>query len=513
MTPDIPDKMRTIKLRSIFILKGLLLSSNLLIAQLYFPDNNSVLSYNSSQLHQIGTDNFRAGNMFYSGQGRIENIDTLFRIKGARLLADDPEFNKRRPIYAPIGSLLRINIITWLYDRYIINADYARINLTSWKNNIKYGWVWDDDRFAMNFVFHPTAGGSYYNCGRANGYSFYASTSFSIVGSLMWEYFGENTRPSIDDLINTSGNSMFFGEIMYRLSSDILDDRTTGAERVFREIFAGIIDPVRGVNRLLQGKSFRITTKEIYQKEPVTMSLYAGEHLVNNGTEFLGGRSGQVLGVYLNYGDPFEVRSRKPFDVFRVQAEIGNGDSRKWLNILTGYGLLFGKTIKSGNMDMLIGAYQNYNYFDNRLFEIYSLSFGGGAMTRCTFTRNLNLQTNCYLGIVPFGGNSTQIGPQLTQVRDYNYVGGMETMLEAKFNIYDRVNIGFTGYYYWLHTYVGTSGNNYVGLLKPSVSFRIYRNLNMGFEQTLYLSDRFGSSSESGKVRNTEQRISLMYCF
>ena len=55
---------------------------------------------------------------------------------------------------------------------------------------------------------------------------------------LMWEYFGENTSPSIDDLINTSGNSMFLGEAMYRISSNILDDRTTGAERVFREIFA-----------------------------------------------------------------------------------------------------------------------------------------------------------------------------------------------------------------------------------------------------------------------------------
>jgi Domain of unknown function (DUF3943) len=505
--------MRTIKLGSLIFLTTLLLVTDLLKAQMYFPDYKSLLSFNSLQWNQIGTNKFRESSVFYPGQWRIENTDTLFRTMSNRLTTDDPDYNKRRPLYAPILGLVRVNVVTWLYDRYVINADYARISLTSWKNNIKYGWVWDNDRFAMNFVFHPIAGGSYYNCGRANGYNFYASTSFAFAGSLMWEYFGENTSPSIDDIINTTGNSMLIGEIMYRLSSNILDDRTTGAERVFREIFAGIIDPVRGINRLLQGKSFRITTKEIYQKEPLTLALYAGEHFVNNGTEFLGGRSGQILGVHLNYGDPFVVRSRKPFDVFRVQAEIGNGDSRKWLNILRGYGLLFGKTIKSGKMDMLIGAYQNYNYFDNRLFEIYSLSFGGGAMTRCMFTRNVNLYTNCYLGLVPFSGNSTQLGPQLTQVRDYNYTGGLETMIEGKLNINDRVNLDFTGYYYWLHTYVGTSGNNYVGLLKPSVSFRIYRNLNLGFEQTLYLSNRSGSFSESVEMRNTEQRISLMYCF
>jgi len=49
-------------------------------------------------------------------------------------------------------------------------------------------------------------------------------------------------------------------------------------------------------------------------------------------------------------------------------------------------------------------------------------------------------------------------------VRDYNYVGGMETMLEAKFNIYDRVNIGLpvinTG-----STHMLELRNNYVGLL------------------------------------------------
>jgi hypothetical protein len=41
----------------------------------------------------------------------------------------------------------------------------------------------------------------------------------------MWEYFGENTRPSFNDVINTPVNGAFFGEILYRLSSNILDDR------------------------------------------------------------------------------------------------------------------------------------------------------------------------------------------------------------------------------------------------------------------------------------------------
>ncbi len=91
-----------------------------------------------------------------------------------------------------------------------------------------------------------------YNAGRANGYNYYQSFAFAIGGSLMWEYFGENTRPSYNDIINTPIDGAFLGEVLCRLSSNILDDRTRGTERVFREIAGGLINPIRGFNRLLQ---------------------------------------------------------------------------------------------------------------------------------------------------------------------------------------------------------------------------------------------------------------------
>lgn len=55
--------------------------------------------------------------------------------------------------------------------------------------------------------------------------------------------FRENTRPSLNDIINTPISGMFIGEIIYRLSSNVLDDRLRGKKRVWREIFAGIINP------------------------------------------------------------------------------------------------------------------------------------------------------------------------------------------------------------------------------------------------------------------------------
>jgi hypothetical protein len=361
----------------------------------------------------------------------------------------------------------------------------------------------------MNFILHPLSGSSFYNSGRTHGYNYYESSLFAVGGSIMWEYFGENTSPSIDDLINTSGNSMFLGETMYRISSNILDDRTTGAERVFREIFATLVNPSRGISRLLQGKSFRVLSKEVYEKAPLSVAVYAGEHLVNEGTQFLTGSSSQIIGLHLNYGDPFVDRPWKPFDIFKFNLEFSNGEGRKWLNMISGYGLIDGKTLHLGKMTILAGAFQHYNFYDNRLFEMYTMGFGGGVMTRIQLSQKIFLHTNYHLAIVPLGGNSTREGPQTSQVRDYNYSGGLETVLESDLDINNAVNISFKGSYNWLHTYIGTPGDNYIGFIKPSISFRLFKNLNIGFEHFLYLSDWYQPSEGRISLRNTEQRICL----
>src|SRR5206468_3540766 len=150
-------------------------------------------------------------------------------------------------------------------DHFLFNADFSHIGPSTWKYNIQKGWEWDDDRFGINFVGHPYTGSMYYNAARSQGYSYAQSVPFAIGGSLLWEYLGENTRPSYNDVINTPVNGAFLGEIFYRVSSNILDDRTRGTQRFFRELAAGLIDPARGFNRLLQGKSFRHTNKEVYQ--------------------------------------------------------------------------------------------------------------------------------------------------------------------------------------------------------------------------------------------------------
>ena len=441
---------------------------------------------------------------------QIKPIDSTRYTMFGDLLNDDTVYNKKYPLWMPIWEVPAFNVGIWGIDRYIINADYARISTTTWSHNIKTGWEWDTDRFGQNFLLHPYSGGINFMSARSNGYTYWESIPFALGGSLMWEYFGENTLPSYNDIINTSVTGAFYGEILYRLSSNILDDRTTGAERFFREFGAAVLSPPRFFNRLVQGKLSRVTTQEVYQKEPLNIELSAGMRMVNDESNFGTGPQNAMLNIQLDYGYPLEKRDWKPFDFFTLRAGLNLGVGRKFAENIIGYGILCGKNVQSGNLEMLWGLFQHYDYFDNKTFELGTIALGGGIMSKYPLSKEAYVFTNFHLGIVPLAGNSTRLGPDTSQFRDYTYDGGMETKLETGLNL-DWASVQLNGYYYWLSTYVGASGNNFIGIIRPRITIKLIKNLNLGFEQLLYLTDRYTANSGNFHAARTEQRIYLMF--
>ncbi|MGZ3763568.1 MAG: DUF3943 domain-containing protein [Mucilaginibacter sp.] len=442
-------------------------------------------------------------------------IDTTIQNKYGDLLNDDIQFNKKYPAWKPAVEVFGINTFIWSMDRFVSNADFSHIGPSTWKYNIQKGWEWDSDRFGMNFVAHPYTGSLYFNAARSQGYNYIQSATFAAGGSLMWEYFGENTRPSYNDVINTPVNGAFLGEISYRLSSNILDDRTYGGERFFRELMAGLIDPVRGVNRLFQGKSFRHNSKEVYQKEPLNITLSAGVHKINtdNKTIFGYGPTDQVINLQLDYGNPFEITRRKPFDVFRFRTELSFGSGRKILDNILGYGILFGRSTNWGKLSVMYGAFQYYDYWDNKTFELGAIGFGGGLITKYPITKHLNLYTNFHLTAIPLAGNSTRYGPDTSQVRDYTYNDGLSAKFETTLNWGNHLSASLAYYYYILHTFVGPGGNNYVAILRPRINVQLYKNLSLGFEHFQYYDDRYLKNFSPVFSVRTEQKIYLTYFF
>jgi hypothetical protein len=442
-------------------------------------------------------------------------VDTTVKNKYGDLLNDDIKFNKKYPAWKPAVEVLGINAFTWTLDRFILQADFSHIGPGTWKYNIQKGWEWDSDRFGINFIGHPYTGSMYFNAARSQGYSYWQSFPYAVGGSMMWEYFGENTRPSYNDVINTPVNGAFLGEIFYRVSSNILDDRTTGGNRVFREVIAGVIDPVRGLNRLLEGKSFRHTTTEVYQTEPLNITLSGGIHKINedNKTVFGKGPDNAVLNLQLDYGNPFEIRARKPFDVFRFRTDFSLGSGRKILDNVLGYGILFGKTTHWGKLAVLYGAFQYYDYWDNKTFELGAIGFGGGLITKYPISNAVNLYTNLHITGIPLAGNSTRYGPDTSQVRDYTYNDGLGAKFETTLDWNKRLSASVSYYYYILHTVIGPQGNNYVAILRPRINVQVYKNLSIGFEHFQYYDDRYLKNFSPIFSVRTEQKIYLTYFF
>jgi Domain of unknown function (DUF3943) len=453
-------------------------------------------------------------------------IDSTKYNKYGDLLNDDPKYNLKYPLWKPAVEVVGENVVLNIVDRTVMHLEFAKTDFTTWGRTTKAGfpwtngWEWDQDRFGNNFLSHPMMGSFYYNAARTNGYNFWESAPIVLAGSYMWKIFGENGTPEREDLLNTTFDGILLGEVLYRLSSNILDDRTTGRERVLREVVAGLINPIRGFNRLLQGKCFRRTNTEVYQKEPLNITFYAGLHSVNNNQNaILSGKDDEMFNVQLDYGNPFELRKRKPFDYFRARAELNFGVGRKVVDNITGYGILFGKNVQWGKLSMLVGGFQYYDYFDTRSLELSTIALGGGIISKLPLGKNSNFYTNLHLAIVPFAGSSVGAVTDTSFYRDYRFAYGFEGKIESTLDLGTFASFTMVYYYYLIHAFdntgkdeskIGTLGNNYINILKPRVTLQLYKNISIGLEHNIYINDHYQKYFPSLHETQTEQRIFLM---
>jgi hypothetical protein len=443
------------------------------------------------------------------------------------LLNDDPEYTKKSPIWRPAVQVVVENVILNITDRTVLKLEFAKTDFHTWGRTLSAGfpwnsgWEWDQDRFGNNFFSHPMMGSFYFSAARTNGYNFWQSVPIVFAGSYMWKIFGENGTPEREDLINTTVDGVLLGEVMYRLSSNILDDRTTGPERAFREILAGLVNPVRGVNRLFDGKCFRKVNKEIYQKEPVNIAFFAGIHTINSQPNaLLSGHNDEMLNVQIDYGNPFELRSRKPFDFFKFRAELNFGVGRKVVDNITGYGVLLAKNLQFGKLSMLVGGFQHYDYYDAKAFELATIAFGPGVLTKLPLSKTSELDINLHLAIVPFGGSSVGPVTDTSFYRDYRFSYGWEGKLESSVNISKYGTLSLLYYYYFIHSFnntgkdespVNTLGNNHISVLRPRVTAHIYKTLSFGLEHIIYLNDHYQANFAPLHYTQTEQRIFVMF--
>lgn len=331
--------------------------------------------------------------------------------------SSDIAYYGKRHFWQAAATVGGMNLGVWAYDRYVQNAEFAKISWDSFKENLSHGFIWDNDQLGTNMFLHPYHGNLYYNGARSNGFNYWQSGLFAFAGSAMWELVMEQEYPSTNDIICTPIGGMAIGETLFRASDIVLKDNTRGWERFGREAAAFLISPMRGLTRIINGDAWRYrpTSGRLFGIPNIAMEVSLGGRWLKMQNKYKDGSWGASAEVNIEYGDRFELHSTTPFDYFTVHLNLGIQRKQPVISQLNIMGrLLSRELIEDKNNELSIGMYQHYDFYDSdtishRTAHVpYKLgvpaSFGAGIMYRAKNLGSWTIDAYSHVNAVILGG-------------------------------------------------------------------------------------------------------------
>jgi len=396
-----------------------------------------------------------------------------------RRLRRDTMLNRPRFGRAAI-ELGAAELTPFIIDRYIRNMDYAHISWQTVGHNLKpNSWAWDNDGFQTNQFGHPYHGSLFFNAFRTNGYSFWQSAPVAFVGSYLWETFAENQAPAPNDFINTSLGGIILGEMTYRLSNKIINNHSRGFKRQASEVFALIINPMNGINRILDGKWGKVsrnTTEQDSSKVRAEFDLGLRKFNVNNANVFRSGHFGWFARARLLYGTPFED-FKTPFSNINITAELGKDDSTL-LNVVSVYGSITGwKVFTSSQAKHL--AILSANYIHNAAFFYGGQSIKFNLYSEFTPTKKLKINTTVGAGPVILGAVPDDYK---FQGRNYDYGPGFGINGGGKITVMDHFSAGINYRGGWLITLNGNPSHYFLHAVSSEIGYTFVNNFSIFME-------------------------------
>lgn len=473
--------------------------------------NSVITDYSKTSLSK----SFEQNKVF---EDSIHATVTKSRLLNNPNLQFDSSYVPKKNYLLPIGEIIVLNIGVWSISKWVVPQPWAQISLNSISENWKHQWVWDADHFSTNQLMHPYHGNLYFNLARSNGLSFWESAPYSMAGSFMWEMCMETNYPSRNDLITTTMGGIALGEMTYRLSSKILDERTRGGERVWREVGAFLLSPMRGINRFFRGEMGKVKQKSSYEIEDVYSSVSVGPSLYYEPGKMYSGNGNVSLRLDLYYGNPYAEKTRKPYDFFNVKT-IFNFGTQPTINQVNVNGYLFGKNVRyKDDQKILIGLFQQFDYFNNVGYELFGQSLGPGIMYKFPTNPAVDFQTSLHFTGIILGGNSNvkeafKYEADGTAYRDYNFSIGYTTKFETLLNLKSKAYLFLGLYNFMFFTEDGADGTDNLLIFNPRIGFAVTPTTYIGTEINAYTRtskyDKYGTF----KYNLTELRLFISNSF
>jgi hypothetical protein len=376
-------------------------------------------------------------------------------------------YSFRRRFLTAAGELALAEVLPWIFDRYVADVDYARISWHTVSENWKAGFGFDANEFEGNEALHPYQGSLFFEAGRSNGFTYWESGLFALTGSLLWEFLLENERPSTNDLVNTTLGGMVRGEAQHRLAAMLLDNTASGGERFWRELGAGILNPVGFLTRLFNGELGSTYTNPA-DRLPDRF-VFSGDL----GYRHVGGPVPHpdqgVIGLSVRYGDPFVRDVRVPFEAFNALLEVDVPSD----DVLTRFeerGVLrsWGLTDRGTTVRHVFALSQEYDYVNNEAEVVGAQAFSAGILSHFELGGRFSVETDLEAVAVPLAAVKTVVLPEDSTERDYDFGSGGGLFAAVRFERGGRELVSAGYGISWLPTVHGPSNLNRLQFFRVS---------------------------------------------
>lgn len=426
--------------------------------------------------------------------------------------------NPRKPLWIPVVESIGLNLALGAFNAYVMQSEFAKISINTVEHNHEIGWTTDADAFITNMWAHPFHGSIYYNTARSSGYNYWTSFGVATLGSWQWEFFMENEPPAFNDWIMTSVGGSMLGEMFYRFSNLILDESLRGSSRFWRELAAGVFNPGRLFNRLIYGRTARVTTAKLYERQPFFGEIGFGANNVAEGTDFENAQKNGMLTIDYAYGRVFSKRTFKPFDFFRFGAAFNFGGVQPIVGQFRIYSILHGKVSNTGNDGKFLwGIFNHYDYLENNVYQVGGTSVGLGIGYRSAQKKSFQFIGLLHGAALLMGGANSDYSKEykvsfLDSARTYNMGPGAHAKMETFFRFaFGSFYLGYS--FWWIHTWDGAPGNEFIGMWSPKLRIHIYGRWFLGLEYLLYHRVGKYDNYPNRDYRNNEQRLFIGYSF
>ena len=363
------------------------------------------------------------------------------------------------------------------FNRFITKDPYSYITFKNFVNNQRVSaWDWDDNQFSTNHIDHPYHGQLYFNSFRSNGYNLVQSSIATAAGSYIWETAGETQSPSINDFVNTTFGGVLLGEMLHRVSRNVIGRGRNGRYKKTNELAAFIINPVNGLNRLLDGKFASVDNYYTVDSSEIRASIDIGVSRFDTrfGNLLDRGKTSSFLRLKLQYSNG-DHNYKNPFDQFDVNLEMGRGDS-SLINAVNVHATLYGTdfyiTPRADYYGLLTA---HYDFYNNDAFFYGAQSINYNLMGEYKY-KNSSLKTNLAGGAVLLAAVPD---PYLLygDSRNYNYGSGLGYRFNGVLNIGERLL--FTANYNGgvFYTISGNESHYFLNALNLDMGIRFFKNL------------------------------------